>query len=147
MLDMVEGEEWRPDLPQPADKCFLCRLHFDSKVKMPLVLPCGHTVCRECVVERESERLQVECFYDNCIVSSVAELEKDTTTLKRLVAQDEAALEEQVRQKVAMAETHIKNPAAPITRADLTAEGEARNDYRENPNNKDYHRISRRAVE
>ena len=46
-----------------------------------------------------------------------------------------------------MAETYIDNPAAPITRQDLTAQGVALNEYRENPSNKDFHRISLRAKE
>ena len=60
---------------------------------MPLMLPCGHTVCRECVVDRESQHLEIQCFYDNCVAKGVAELEKDTATLKRLVAIDKAALD------------------------------------------------------
>lgn len=114
---------------------------------MPLVLPCGHTVCRACVVERESQHLEIECFYDNAVVRGVADLEKDTATLKRLLAKDQLALDKQVQEKVAMAETHIENPAAPITRADLTATGRALNEYRENPANKDHHRLSRQAQE
>lgn len=99
------------------------------------------------MVDKESQHLKIQCFYDNCVVEGVAELEKDTATLKRLVAIDKAAFDKQVQEKVAMAETHIENPAAPITRQDLSAAGAALNDYRENPFNKNYHRISRKALE
>ena len=54
IIHILEGAEWRPDLPQPLKKCFLCRLYFDSKSKAPFALPCSHNVCKECVVDRES---------------------------------------------------------------------------------------------
>lgn len=93
LLDLAAGEEWRVDLPQPADKCFLCRLHFDSKVKMPLALPCGHIVCRECVIDRESQRLEIRCFYDGGVVYSVGELPVATAIQKRLLAADKRAFD------------------------------------------------------
>lgn len=46
--------EWATDLPQPEFKCFNCRQQFDSKAKMPMLLPCEHTVCKECIIEKES---------------------------------------------------------------------------------------------
>lgn len=46
----IDPEDWAPHLPQPLGKCFMCKLKFDPKIKMPLALPCGHNVCRDCVV-------------------------------------------------------------------------------------------------
>lgn len=46
-----------------------------------------------------------------------------------------------------MAQTTRANPAAPMTRPDLTPAGKPINAYRENPFNKDYHRLSQKAME
>ena len=81
----IDPEDWAPHLPQPYGKCFMCKLKFNPKIRMPLALPCGHNVCRDCVVQRETQELPVECFYDNCVIHGVYEAPVNKDILEELM--------------------------------------------------------------
>ena len=55
---------------------------------MPMVLPCEHTVCKECIIEKESQGLELECFYDNCTIGGVYEVAANMKVLKKLMRAD-----------------------------------------------------------
>jgi hypothetical protein len=60
---------------------------------MPMFLPCEHNICKECIIEKESQKLTVECFYDNCIINGVYETAVNMKILKVLLAEDQRALD------------------------------------------------------
>lgn len=31
--------------------CDICKVNFDTSVKLPMLIPCGHTVCKDCALE------------------------------------------------------------------------------------------------
>jgi hypothetical protein len=51
---------------------------------MPYVLPCCHNICKECAIEYESQGKKINCYYDNCIVNGIYELNPNTDILAKI---------------------------------------------------------------
>ena len=82
-----------------------------------MLLPCEHTVCKECIIEKESQGLEIECFYDNCTIAGIYDVATNMKILKKLLKEDQNALDKQVVDKIDNARAvDIDNPAALITR-------------------------------
>jgi len=52
--------------------CALCFFAFDSTYRRPLLMPCGHSVCQECVEEAQKKGETIECPFDNEELQDVA---------------------------------------------------------------------------
>ena len=53
-------------------------------------MPCGHNICQECVVAVDSEGLEMQCYYDNCVVKSLGdELVPNQELILRIQVQNE----------------------------------------------------------
>ena len=82
-------------------------------------MDCGHNVCRECVIDRESQNLPIICYYDNDVVHGIDELAVNGNKLKLIQAQAKLELEKLYSIKVAEARTPIINPSSIVTRQDV----------------------------
>ena len=69
---------------------------MDRKLKAPLLMACGHTVCKECVIDRESQDLPIICCYDNTVVKGVHALVTDTAAMAMILKEEQALLDAQI---------------------------------------------------
>ena len=95
-LRTLPESAWEPGTSQPKLYCFLCRTRMDRKLKAPLLMACGHTVCKECVIDRESQELPIICCYDNTVVKGVHALVTDTVTMAMILKEEQALLDAQI---------------------------------------------------
>ncbi|OMJ72053.1 hypothetical protein SteCoe_29584 [Stentor coeruleus] len=48
-------------------ECIVCLEHYNSFEKLPLILTCGHTLCKECILRMNSGCLSIKCPIDRKI--------------------------------------------------------------------------------
>lgn len=44
--------------------CDSCHESFDTHDKIPMILGCGHTVCRDCALLTQSKKINIAISYD-----------------------------------------------------------------------------------
>ena len=69
-------------------------------LKCPMLMTCGHNVCRECVIDRESEDLPIICFYDNNVAKSINDVEVNSIKLKMIEQEAKEDLEKHMKTKI-----------------------------------------------
>lgn len=47
-----------------CSKCGICGVAYDYDARVPLVLHCGHTFCKQCIEQWARQKGHVECFID-----------------------------------------------------------------------------------
>jgi RING-type zinc-finger len=53
-------------------ECIICKESYNSLEKLPLILTCGHTLCKECLVKMNPNSLAIKCPIDRKIESKSA---------------------------------------------------------------------------
>lgn len=138
-IQILSDRHWDPDREQPPLHCFLCRSRFNVSVKAPMRMQCQHTVCKECVIDRESQHLSIICFYDGSVYQGLYQFSLHAEKMKLLSEAHREKLDSQLFAKVRASEVSLQNPSAHLTRHDLDPEGVPLNVYLSNPHyNRNY---------
>jgi len=59
--DSCSEEESEKELQVP--ECSICSEAYDTKIRVPIVLWCGHTLCKECL-DKLLVNKNIECPFD-----------------------------------------------------------------------------------
>ncbi|OMJ75423.1 hypothetical protein SteCoe_25429 [Stentor coeruleus] len=117
----------------PILECSICLECFDSNEKKPLILPCGHTFCKQCVkdikdgnsecpFDRKPVELPFESISTNFTLLELIDLQKQEEIKKKNVEEVKKENAEQVKKKnveevkiqpISPSKPLIKNPIIP----------------------------------
>ena len=93
-LEVLPVNHWNPHGDQPPYHCFNCKHRFNPMVRQPWLMPCGHKVCRECVISAENRNEPVVCFFDNSNAKGLTKFSQDLFLTNELEKQAKAKLDE-----------------------------------------------------
>jgi len=68
--------------------CEICYLNYNETENKPMSLPCGHSICLECLKKFERNDKTLKCPFDNKFINYVNNVCKPNYTVLKLISND-----------------------------------------------------------